>query len=109
MSFSVQLYPNNAKEYRGLVRAWIHWAIQNEIPLDTHVDGLDSLSPIDSGKSVDIPYSRRYFAMAQIERNHATLPTGHFTSALSPESDFDRHESALWLEDLLRVIHGEVR
>lgn len=103
------MYSSSPTRYREIVKAWILWAVQNDIPLDGPGDGSDNATSHVTRKCVDIPYSRRYFIMAHIERDHATPPNGDVATFLSPESTFDRQESALWLEDLLRDIHRKVR
>ena len=55
-----------------------------------------------------IPFGHRYFQMASAEY-FMSAPDDNTTTALRPESDFDRHELALWLKDLIRNIHRNVR
>lgn len=45
MQFSSQTYPRNAKHYKQLLKAWISWAVWN----DVSCDGLD-----------DLPSAQRY-------------------------------------------------
>lgn len=54
-----------------------------------------------------IPFGVRYYAMAWADY---LLPPRWIPgiAALCPDTDFDRHESALWLNNLLHRIHREV-
>jgi hypothetical protein len=77
-----------------LLKAWISWAVGNNI----HLDNLDNL-----------PSSRRYYTMARIERDLAIEPRGEIATALRPEIDVDTRETALWLNNLLHGIYRTVR
>lgn len=46
--------------------------------------------------------------MARADRYWTVAPDGKMAAALSPETDFDHRELALWLNDLLGRIHREV-
>lgn len=55
---------------------------------------------------VTIPFGNRYYQMARAERFLAL--DAEIANALRPESDFDRQESASWLNELFDLIR-EVR
>ena len=59
--------------------------------------------------TVDVPYFRRYFAMARIEHSYEALPSSDMIAALHPETDNDRHELVLWLKHLLHGRYLQVR
>lgn len=61
----------------------------------------------NNGDSKDIPFFRRYSHMARADRSLAL--DDDIAVALRPESDFDREESAMWLNHLLRRIRKHVR
>ncbi|KAF5324142.1 hypothetical protein D9619_011137 [Psilocybe cf. subviscida] len=54
-----------------------------------------------------IPFGWRYFHMAQGD-SLQLLPDGENAAALCPETDFDRQESASWLESLLHRVHNYI-
>lgn len=54
-----------------------------------------------------IPFGARYFQMAWALYIHA-WPSVEMLTALHPESDFDRQESAVWLKILLHDVHRRV-
>lgn len=56
----------------------------------------------------EIPFWRRYHSMAMVE-NHICAPNREVVAALRPESAFDRHELALWLNDFFCRLHQNVR
>lgn len=53
-----------------------------------------------------IPFSSRYFHMAWAF--HCYALNSEMAAALHPDTDDDRHELALWLDDLLHHMHREV-
>ncbi|KAF5324306.1 hypothetical protein D9619_011196 [Psilocybe cf. subviscida] len=83
------LYSNTA--FKQLLKAWISWAVRN----DVSCIGLH-----------DLPNAKLYFQMAYADQHWAVTPDGKM-AAWCPETDIDRHESALWLNDLLHHIHRE--
>lgn len=46
--------------------------------------------------------------MARADRHCEVAPDSEILASLLPETDIDRQELALWLEDLLHRIHTEV-
>lgn len=76
----------------------------HNVPLGNDSGSHDSA---DAPQSVNLPYSRRYFAMARAEHGHT--PESELYDALLANSDLDRQELAVWFEVLLHKIHQKVR
>lgn len=54
-----------------------------------------------------IPFGKRYFQMNHVCRDWTVGLDKMAAQAMRPETDFDRHESALWLNDLLHHLQRE--
>lgn len=65
----------------------------------------------EPGYSRYTPDGRRYLAMACIDRGAALVvePVGWIDIALRPRTESDVQETALWLNNLLHRIYGQVR
>jgi hypothetical protein len=75
---------------------------------------INTLEDFDIREGIDQHYefpprSRKYFVMAHVERHIAINPGANIDIALRPKTDLETRETALWLNDLLRRIHGAVR
>lgn len=56
-----------------------------------------------------IPFGSRYFYMGRTKRHPLVTPSNDkVASALCPQTDFDRRESALWFNGLLHCLHRKV-
>ncbi|KAF5324153.1 hypothetical protein D9619_011301 [Psilocybe cf. subviscida] len=97
-----EFYPHSLKTYKRLTRKWIFWAVSNDI----------TLTDFEKNEPDDIlPCSQRYFTMAQIERLFGDVSQNPNllvdTLRERPESAYDAHETALWVQNLLQRIHSE--
>ncbi|KAF5324203.1 hypothetical protein D9619_011155 [Psilocybe cf. subviscida] len=64
----------------------------------------ESVTPADIEH---LPFTHRYYHMGRAKRNRAVPPDSETLAGLRPETDADRHELGLWLNNLLRLMHGE--
>lgn len=88
---------DDVTNYKRILRQWIYSYNLEHLPSHRGTD--DSEWP---------PCSHRYLAMADVERDITTEPSGNIGIVLRPETDFDAHETTLWLNDLLHRIYREV-
>lgn len=81
---------DDVMSFRRIIRMWIR----------------DSSFKISSNDVWGIPSGWRCFQMDRADRDVTTvLIDDEMASALRPESDLDRRELALWLNDLLHRLH----
>lgn len=97
------LPPKNIPSYRPLLKDWINWIIEHNIPL-----GSPSNNTVNSTSHniLNLPYSDWYFAMACTQ--HSQPPDSGPTAVLSPKTRYDRLELGVWLEAILHQIYNEV-
>lgn len=90
---------DNVVLYKWTIRSWIF-----------HYVSLNAASHFQDKELQEIPCSQRYIMMAKIDcKGNIMGPTPDVADVLCPSSPFDAHETALWVRDLLRHIHRDVR
>ncbi|KAF5324402.1 hypothetical protein D9619_011267 [Psilocybe cf. subviscida] len=109
-------YPHNLEKYKRLIKQWIFWAFSNNLVLP-NLDDLPNYPRVDDTSSSSssktevhgLPCSQRYITMARIEQLHRDTTRDHkiVVNALRPESASDADEIAMWLQNVLQLIHGE--
>lgn len=110
---SLQYFHDSPETYKRLIRQWIFWTASNDVPFPNLQNlphgGVSDLK--NNGRHDMLPYTQRYITMAQVERLHGnTIQDPDIViDALRPESASDADEIALWLRNVLQLIHGEVR
>ncbi|KAF5324389.1 hypothetical protein D9619_011373 [Psilocybe cf. subviscida] len=106
-----EYFHDSPETYKRLIRQWIFWTASNDVPFPNLQNlphgGVSDLK--NNGRHDMLPYTQRYITMAQVERLHGnTIQDPDIViDALRPESASDADEIALWLRNVLQLIHGE--
>lgn len=92
--------------FKRIMRQWINK--DNTVVFGWEFESVSDTSSVpESGLVPKIPFSHKYLQMARADYDYQL--DSEIATALAPETDMDRQELTLWLNDLLYQMHRELR